>query len=169
MGHKHIKRDDTKDLLTTEQYEAFLVKKSYLDKLSKTDPELHKTYIKLRKDSRKILGLANRADWKVVNKDKNDMAIRRCHFRKKYGITLEYYNDMLVKQGGVCAICGNPETALGTGGNVAMLSVDHCHTTGNVRKLLCKRCNTMLGLSGESVSVLNNAIQYLEDHKNADI
>jgi hypothetical protein len=61
---------------------------------------------------------------------------------KRYGITLEDYECLLAEQGGNCAICGNHPPDKGA----SRLSVDHDHGTGQVRGLLCRRCNTMLGL-----------------------
>jgi hypothetical protein len=49
----------------------------------------------------------------------------------------------------VCAACGRPETALGVGGVVKALAVDHDHATGAVRALLCQGCNTGLGVLGD--------------------
>jgi len=57
----------------------------------------------------------------------------------KYGLTVEQYQDMFAAQGGTCAICHTPPTA------TARLVVDHCHTSGRVRALLCRTCNTHLG------------------------
>lgn len=63
-----------------------------------------------------------------------------------YGITQEEYDLMLFQQGGVCAICKKPETTFDKRiGRVRLLAVDHDHENGNVRGLLCGRCNHMLG------------------------
>ena len=64
---------------------------------------------------------------------------------------------MLEKQNHVCAICGNKD-------NNKKLAVDHCHTTGVIRGLLCSACNTSLGKFKDSVELLQNAIQYLKDN-----
>lgn len=73
----------------------------------------------------------------------------------KYGITADEYDAMWTKQGGVCAIC---KKDCKTG---QALSVDHCHVTGEVRGLLCRKCNTALGHLGDSVDLLHAAIEYL--------
>lgn len=75
------------------------------------------------------------------------------HYQKTYGITLAQYNEMLIAQDGRCAICGAV---------TARLLVDHCHTTGKVRGLLCGPCNTGLGLFRDSVGALTKAVQYLK-------
>lgn len=58
------------------------------------------------------------------------------YLKKEYGLTLPQWEDMLVRQSGRCAVCRTP-----------MFSphVDHNHTTGKVRGLLCKRCNLAEG------------------------
>ena len=91
-------------------------------------------------------------------------AKRNYNLKKKYGIDLEIYKNMLLEQKGVCKICGLPETAI-IRGRIAALAVDHCHETGKVRGLLCMNCNRMLGNAKDSTANLLNAIKYLEDHQ----
>lgn len=80
------------------------------------------------------------------------------HIKREYGITLEEYNIMLVKQNGVCAICFKPENPK----VCKRLSIDHDHETGKVRGLLCRKCNSLLGFVNDSVLHLRSAINYLE-------
>lgn len=82
---------------------------------------------------------------------------RRMNYRKKYGITLERYDEMLAAQGGVCAICAQPEQRKET----ANLAVDHCHATGEVRGLLCSNCNRAIGLLADDPERLRSAAEYL--------
>ena len=77
--------------------------------------------------------------------------IRDYKFRYKYGITLEERNRMALLQEEKCAICGNIEK----------LYVDHNHSNGKVRGLLCCRCNLMIGHVEESIAILQKAIVYL--------
>ena len=72
---------------------------------------------------------------------------------KRYGITKEIYEQMYNAQSGKCYICGI---------DGVKLHIDHNHTTGKVRSLLCKECNMALGLLKENVDTLNNMIEYLE-------
>jgi hypothetical protein len=73
---------------------------------------------------------------------------------KSYGLTVEDYDRMLARQGGTCAIClKTPEHRL---------CVDHCHDTRIVRKLLCRKCNTGLGLFDHDPERLRRAADYLE-------
>lgn len=78
--------------------------------------------------------------------------------QQKYGITLGDYNRMLESQGGGCAICGESPKK-----GKKLLAVDHNHKTGEVRGLLCGRCNAMIGFSGDAPDLLKAAIRYLEN------
>lgn len=81
----------------------------------------------------------------------------------KFGITIDDYERIYNKQGGVCAICGQPEIRR-YNGNIIKLAVDHCHETGKVRGLLCSMCNLSLGGFNDSADLLKNAINYLDEH-----
>jgi hypothetical protein len=92
----------------------------------------------------------------VEEKRKQRIYERKLDYRKKYGITLEQYNAMFAKQNGCCVICNTHQSELEKG-----LAVDHCHTTGKVRGLLCNNCNLMLGFAKDNVNSLLSAIRYL--------
>lgn len=89
---------------------------------------------------------------------------KSCQFLHiRYGIDEYKYEDMLISQGYKCAICRQEETAIDKRtGKVFELSVDHCHETGAVRGLLCNKCNTGLGYFRDQISILQNAIRYLQ-------
>lgn len=81
---------------------------------------------------------------------------------RRYGITFENYSDLLEKQDHKCAICKATESGNSrTNGN---LFVDHCHTTGKVRGLLCSKCNHAIGLLNDDVDLLQKSILYLTSH-----
>ena len=82
---------------------------------------------------------------------------RAYHLKNAYGITPEKYDEMLAAQGGVCAICKSEDTKHKSD----KFNIDHNHTTGEVRGLLCGSCNTALGLFGDSVDTLMSAAAYL--------
>lgn len=77
---------------------------------------------------------------------------------QNYGITLEDYNRMFIEQNGCCKICGKHQQDL-----KASLHVDHNHTTGKVRGLLCHHCNVGLGNFEDDITLLSKAIAYLEE------
>lgn len=77
---------------------------------------------------------------------------------KLYNIDLEDYNRMFTEQEGCCGICKRHQSEFKTA-----LCVDHCHTTGKVRELLCDNCNTAIGKLG-SIEALEEAINYFKKH-----
>lgn len=92
--------------------------------------------------------------WRAANPEKHRTLARSGNLWNRHRITLERYEEMLAEQGGVCAACGKPETAVnGRSGRVQALSVDHDHSCcpgkkscGRcVRGLLCDRCNREVG------------------------
>jgi len=90
----------------------------------------------------------------------NVLAIeRRSKLKVTYGLTVKQYEDMLAAQNNACAICFSKKP----GGRTKMFFIDHCHTTGKVRGLLCMRCNTGLGLFLDNPKFLSNAISYLKE------
>ena len=67
-------------------------------------------------------------------------------YRNLYNITLSDYNALYKVQGGLCAMCGKEETAKRSKAvGVRLLSVDHNHTTGKIRALICLNCNKTVG------------------------
>lgn len=90
-------------------------------------------------------------------KSKKDSELKRL-----YGIELQEVEKMLCAQEGRCKICSS-EILLHTKSedkNKA-LCVDHCHTSGSVRGLLCNSCNRGLGFFKEDTSIVLRAYQYL--------
>lgn len=83
---------------------------------------------------------------------------RERSFQRWYGISVEQVEAMITLQGGVCAICPRP-ISLGK-----YTHVDHNHSTGKVRGVLCIGCNHLLGKASDDVSILRSAIDYLEKH-----
>lgn len=80
---------------------------------------------------------------------------RRWKLRITFGISLESYQQMLETQRGGCAICGGHD-------GEKCLAVDHCHTAGRVRGLLCQNCNQALGKMKDDPARLRAAATYLE-------
>ena len=91
------------------------------------------------------------AAWHAANNNQ-----RNANLKKRYGITCDQYDDMVVAQNGLCAICGKEPD-----GHRPQLFVDHNHETGEVRGLLCNKCNTALGGFQDSLELLRKAVDYL--------
>jgi hypothetical protein len=78
------------------------------------------------------------------------------------GVDAARYQEMLREQGGVCAICREPERHRdGLSGKPKDLAVDHDHVTGAVRALLCSACNTAIGLFNDDDALLAKAQAYV--------
>jgi hypothetical protein len=100
-------------------------------------------------------------DWHRKNRAGKTQEQRRApHLKRMYGMTPEQYSELLLKQGGTCALCP-ARTGKASGG---YLFVDHDHRTGNVRGLLCVSCNTALGLLGDDPEHLTRALRYLQSN-----
>lgn len=113
---------------------------------------------------RPCYGVAQKARYHAPGSNKK-RAGRSAHLRKKYGISIEQYNEMWLDQGGACAVCGKPETHNSNiGTNVKLLAVDHNHATGKIRALLCHKCNAALGHADEDVQRLDRLKDYLLAH-----
>ncbi len=96
---------------------------------------------------------------------KECIAKKRCRkkqkdkdLRRNYGISLTEYNQMLDDQHHGCKICGKDKQQNGRD-----LAVDHCHSTGKVRGLLCNNCNRALGYFEDDQNRMRLAMQYLDD------
>lgn len=74
-----------------------------------------------------------------------------------YGLSIHQIQEMEHRQGGLCYICRETPSSRG-------LNVDHCHSTGRVRKLLCSRCNTALGVI-ENLSLHEKLVAYITEHQ----
>lgn len=86
-------------------------------------------------------------------------AHRNSRLIRIFGISSADYGDLLAQQGGVCAICGGLETRVNHD-TVQNLSVDHNHSTGTTRNLLCGNCNEGFGLFKESPVIIEAALVY---------
>lgn len=78
----------------------------------------------------------------------------------RHGVRKEQYDKMELAQGGKCKICG------GVNKSGRKLAVDHCHTTGKIRDLLCSKCNVGIGNFNDNPELLIAAAEYLKNHKN---
>lgn len=110
---------------------------------------------------------------KIANRKKNhyekykqthlDRA-RAYAMKSKYGLTIEDYKDMHQKQNGLCLICGKPETQKSNPKSEKpdSLRVDHCHTTGKIRGLLCSACNFGISKFRDDPLLMLRAAAYVE-------
>jgi hypothetical protein len=90
----------------------------------------------------------------------NPRSARETMLRYKYGISEGVYLDLLMAQNETCKICKIHASSLDK-----PLYVDHCHTTGLIRGLLCHSCNSGLGYFKDDIFRMEEAIVYLKRSK----
>lgn len=95
-------------------------------------------------------------EWRGSNLEQVRKKDRVTHYVRKYGLTEEHALQLVENRTGECLICHEHSP----------LVVDHCHTTGDVRGLICSSCNSMLGYAKDNPTSLKNAIAYLESFYN---
>lgn len=106
--------------------------------------------------------------WELANPDKVKAKRRRSYTKEKgrkynrrtvYGIEPREYQEMLTRQHEKCAIC---ERAV-------RLVIDHDHATGQVRGLLCYRCNCLVGMVERAETFKAKILQYLSDNRSENL
>lgn len=150
-----------------------------------TKCEQDKESSEFHKDKKKISGLTSRCKdcrnearkghyWKdpehgrnrtkkyreSLTQEQRYMTNRNTKLKQAYGLTCEQVEEMKRLQDYSCYVCGKHESEAGSKG----LVVDHNHATGEVRKLLCGRCNTALGLLNEDIGIFTSLINYVKEH-----
>lgn len=88
---------------------------------------------------------------------------KRAYINHMYKTTLEHIQSLYDSQDGCCAICkvkfdGYPSKNC---------HIDHCHETGEVRGILCRKCNQGIGYFDERCDILESAKEYIGRHKAA--
>lgn len=107
------------------------------------------------KESNRITKIHCNACAAVIKAKSKPEQIRKNNLKRNFGITPIQYDDMWNLQQGLCAICHKAPDS-------CRLSVDHCHVTGKIRGLLCRRCNGALGCLGDDTDLFKAAITYLD-------
>jgi hypothetical protein len=136
--------------------------KSMVDKDKKK--QSHKRWVENNKEKYRSITNRCKKEWSIRNPEKV-REYRRKYNLKHYGyassprvkkVYEDIYTPLLQAQNGKCSICGSFP-------NGKRLSIDHNHSTGKIRGLLCSHCNLALGLFQDSVTNLSRAIGYLEE------
>ncbi len=91
-------------------------------------------------------------------KKNNPIKVIENRLKVKFGISLKDYEQKLNSQNGGCAICGKNK-------DYQRLGVDHCHKYKKIRGILCARCNLGIGYMGDSILLLEKAIEYLKKYE----
>lgn len=99
------------------------------------------------------------------NRERHLRSQRQANWKFKYKLSREQFEIMWDCQLGMCAICSIPmihvELDDDSRNKSNTCNIDHCHESGEVRGLLCARCNKALGLFDDSCASLESAIRYL--------
>jgi hypothetical protein len=109
--------------------------------------------------------------WSIKNKDKIKIYKtkvttenkRKHSIKTYYGVSWEEYLNIYQKSDGKCSICATP-LSVHKEQNKETACVDHCHTTGKIRGILCRTCNRGIGYLRDSPELLKIAAGYLEKH-----
>ena len=123
--------------------------------------QLTKNYEWKKRNKEKVYKAQKR--WASLNKEKINAYRLKSYLKQRYGVTVEWYETTLAKQKGVCAICSCSASELR--GNDTSFCVDHCHTTGQPRALLCHKCNTGIGMLKDNPILVARAWTYLQQHQ----
>ena len=100
--------------------------------------------------------ITSTAEYRNNNPKKAKSADDNSRLKRVYGIDLVEYNRMFAAQGGCCAGCKRHQSEL-----KFKLAVDHCHSSGIIRGLLCISCNAALGNVKDDIEILDSLITYL--------
>lgn len=111
----------------------------------------HERLIERRRQHREL--------WNISNYTEKDRARA---LKKNYGLTVEQYEAMNKETEGKCPICFQPPST--RAGKSIRLAVDHNHQTGQVRGLLCSRCNLFVGFAEKKPESLSRFLLYLKKH-----
>ena len=87
---------------------------------------------------------------------------------ERYRLSTPARDKILLQQNNKCKTCGTEIKFGGPQMRDSSANVDHCHTTGKVRGILCNPCNTSLGKVRENITTLTNMIEYLWEHRNEE-
>lgn len=136
-----------------------LNRREYMKKYSKEWYLNHRLKVKEQRkryyqENREQVIAKNKA-WRKNNPDKLAAAKRRYHLKHDFGLSITAYEELLLAQKGLCAVCRHrpPKS----------LAVDHCHTTGKIRGLLCVKCNRGIGLFVDNAALLERAAMYIKE------
>ena len=131
-----------------------VVKKYQEENPQKVKESRHVHYLNNTEDSKR-----RTKEWREDNPEKYGAIIREGHLKRRYGISRSDWEEMFTFQKGCCKVCGKHQSEL-----KRTLSVDHCHSTGKVRALLCRQCNAALGFVNEDSFIVLKLMEYIDEY-----
>lgn len=99
--------------------------------------------------------IASRRRWASLSAEEKRLYHRHFKLKSKYGISAEIFDEMVVKQRGLCKLCENPPP------RGKILSIDHLHGTKTVRGLLCNNCNVLVGFVEKNLAMLEKVLAHI--------
>lgn len=132
-----------------------------------TTKEEHRAYFKWWRSLNREDYNKKRLDWANTNRERRTTQARNSYLKNKFDLSIDDFNKLLIDQENKCAICkvGFIFVTDQKGRNRNSADIDHNHSTNIVRGLLCRHCNTGLGLFKESPESLRAAADYIEQWK----
>lgn len=124
-----------------------------LNKSCKECRSYHNNFYKLNKDGYRD----KRKEYYITHKLEHRKRSYKNHIRRKYNLSLQEYNALLLNQNNKCKICERDFKSLAKWNNAC---VDHSHKTGKVRGILCRQCNLTLAYI-ENFEIWEKAQNYL--------
>jgi len=129
---------------------------AYAKKYREANREKLKAYNREYRLSHREYFKSKNAEWRFENRERHLAYMKKYHadkYHKRYhGIDRKTYEAMCAKQQFLCLVCQRKQR----------LIVDHCHKTGALRGLLCRSCNTALGLLADNRTLFHRAVLYLD-------
>lgn len=101
---------------------------------------------------------SNTIKTKYQKSSKGKINSKYSKIKSRYGLTKEEYDRLIISTGNICSLCNNEFIN-------NKYCVDHCHSTGKIRGIICDRCNKALGLVKDSKTTLMNMLNYLESNE----
>ena len=101
-----------------------------------------------------------KSNWYKKNKERATMSSKNRTWKHKFGVTVEWYKTQLMAQNGCCAICRSDKNKGRFG---TYFVIDHNHSSGKIRGLLCNTCNRTLGMFKEDPAILRRGAEYIEN------
>lgn len=102
---------------------------------------------------------ATRAAWAENNRDKRLEHSKAAAWKYRYGLNRTEYKQFFVDHGSKCAICSTEKN----------LVIDHCHESGRLRGVLCRKCNLAIGHFDDDPKRIESAIKFLEKHNDTQV
>jgi len=105
--------------------------------------------------------------YKLKHREKIKVGLKKAALKRKFNISIEEFENMILSQNNLCAICDKPESRINhRSGAIQNLAIDHNHKNGKIRQLLCSKCNLIIGQINEDIEILQSMITYLKKYNN---